>query len=223
MRYLISVLLLITLIVGWQRPAAAQADVTDTIGSQGGDFVLGWPAGRQKKACIKIKDADIGPRGNQVDPGTKITISLVTESHERDKDWPKPFVDYDGQPSQNRVFPPIIGFSADPPINLAGTPLTIAMCVQYPGNAPVGLQLAHPVERGGNTVLDPWPAVTVPADCNLRCYQPPEAGVTIDFLGRLFAASPFSVTPLYAVPLAEGGLGGGGGSLSPFAAVVVEP
>jgi hypothetical protein len=248
MRYFISVLLLTALIVGWQRPAIAQHEVSGTVGDAGTDFWLGWPHGAAKKAVIKIPGSAIGTEYPwQLTPNqANITISLVTESAEL-RDHPPRFQAYE-QGTNKRVFAPIVRISADEPLTIPEThpdSISIAMCVQYRNTPPPALRVARP-RPGWNSKTDPgtealeiWPRFPTPlsdADaevlCSLRCRPaPPNAGLncanhphpwpmsSTSFLSQLFAGSPFSPTQLYALPEPEGGLGGKGGSGSPFAAV----
>lgn len=221
MRYLIPVLLLTALFVGWSRSAVAQHAVRDTVVA-GQAFALGWPNLTAPKAYIKIPASAIGDEAGKVAPGTEITISLVTESPES-RDHPKRF-----RKHEKTVFPPIVEFSADPSFAItdANDYLTIAMCVQYRGTPPPQLKLAR--APATSEMLEFWPRLQGEERdvlCALRCNPaPPNSGycgsrAATRFLRQLFAGSPFTATPLYALPEPEGGLGGKGGSTSPFAAV----
>lgn len=225
MRYLISVVLLTALIVGWQGSAFAQASVTGTISDAGGDFVLRWPSDHGVKACIMIPETVIGDTPPwKVNPGTEVTISLYPGGESSECiDLPKPFCDH--ETAGKKVFRPIVEFSANPHIDLGGNrkDITIAICAQYPHGTPVGEIEALQVARSTGSSLDPWDRVAVPAACNLRCPPGPMASKVgaSGYLRQLFARSPFAVSPLFAAPAPEGGLGGGGGSLSPFG--IIEP
>lgn len=218
MRHLIWLLLLTALVVGWQRPVIAQA-VTGIV-SADADFDLAFPNQNSPKACVHIPQDVIGTGPNRVRPGTLITLRLVTESPDPN-DWVEPFKSH-----PKPWFRPIFDFSAVPPFNLGGPnsqAVTVAMCVHYPPSFDATtLTLARGVDTDGDgdlETMDFWPRVT---PCKLRCEPAPMPtnGSAIGYLGQLFAGSPFSPTPLYALPEPEGGLGGKGGSGSPFAAAV---
>ncbi|MEJ2153506.1 MAG: hypothetical protein P8Y29_11340, partial [Gemmatimonadota bacterium] len=217
MRYLISLVFLIALIVGWQRSAIAQADVTGIV-AQGSDFVLRWPSDGHERACIVIPEGVIGDTPSwKVDNGTVVTIHKLTGSLECE-DLPPEFCAHEG--TGKRVYRPIMEFSAVPAINLGGTrdDITIAVCGQYLSGTPAPNSSSDRVTRSTGNGLEFWKPVAVPPSCNLRCPGPSAVlqGGATGYLRQLFAGSPFTATPLYAFPF-EGGLGGGGGSLSPFA------
>jgi hypothetical protein len=223
MRYLISALLLTALIVGWQRSAVAQHYVRGIVTADQ-DFELGWPNQTAPKACINIPSDAIGPNAGQVPVDTEITISLVSES-ESETDWPRVFREHNRpeHPNQRLVFPPIVEFSSDRPFTITNADhyFTIGICGQYRNqtkNRFENSQLGHPnADSSGLDFLLPR------SPCTLRCDQIVSRGGATGYLRQLFAGSPFTATPLYAVPVKEGGLGGGGGSLSPFAAAENEP
>jgi hypothetical protein len=219
MRYLISALLFTALIVGWQRSAVAQASVSGDVVA-GEDFLLGWPQ-NAPKAHIKIPASAIGEGEGKVAPGTQITISLVTESSES-IDHPKRFKDH-AKDTGKKVFPPIVAFSADPSFTItnAADYFTVAMCVQYhPSDTPHFNNARLARAPANTTSLEFLIPANEKADlCHLRCTPDCNRSSSTSFLRQLFAGSPFSPTPLYALPEPEGGLGGKGGSGSPFAAV----
>jgi hypothetical protein len=219
MRYFISALLLTALIVGWQRSAIAQASVSGDVVA-GEDFVLGWPQ-NAPKAHIKIPASAIGEGEGKVAPGTQVTISLVTESSES-VDHPKRFKDH-AKNTGKKVFAPIVAFSADPSFTITNEAdyFTIAMCVQYHGADTPRFNKAQLARAPANTTsLEFLTPANEKADlCYLRCTPDCNGSSSARFLRQLFAGSPFSASPLYAAPEPEGGLGGKGGSTSPFAAV----
>jgi hypothetical protein len=228
MRYLISVLLLTALIVGWQRPGFAQSPVSGIV-VEGQEFFLGWPQ-HAPKAFIRIPVEAIGsgpgPWPGQVAPGTIIAIKLETESREQKLDHPPPFKDH-----PKKVFPPIIVLETDPQFAIANKNhwFTIGMCVQYHPQETSQFNNAELVRAVGDALVPFLPAPKSEL-CALRSggpggcrpgppHCPNQEGASTTFLRQLFAGSPFSPTPLYAFPEPEGGLGGRGGSGSPIAAV----
>jgi hypothetical protein len=236
MRYFISVLLLTALIVGWQRSGFAQGAGATATRTEGVAFELGWPegehpSGRPKaKACIKIPpDAVLYEKGtDRVIKKTEITIGPNTESG-HNEDWPDAFQNHHrndpDHPNQRRlVFAPIINLSTTPAFEIRDTTqyFTIGICARYDHRDKNDVrqhgQMARAVTPDSLEFL-----VRVPDGelCNLRCPhapQPHAAGSATGYLRELFARSPFTATPLYALPNpAEGGLGGKGGSGSPFA------
>jgi len=185
-----------------------QGLVQSGIVEAGQDFELAWPNRRAPRACIKIPASTIGSDSGKVAPGTEITIGLVTGSPEP-QDHPLPF-------HGRKVFPPIIDFSANPSFTITDSRdfFTMGICAWYHHSEIDSFEkarLAHPVS-GTLVFLDR------DTPCPLRCEVDPTASTT-SYLQQLFGGSPLSATPLYANPR-EGGLGGRGGSLSPFAAVV---
>jgi hypothetical protein len=225
MRYVISVLLLTALIVGWQQPALAQHYVRDTVVA-GMDLELRWPTQQVNaaQACIKIPAGAIGQGEGKVAPGTEIAITRISQSTSP-SDWPRRFRinhrDVSG-PERRLVFPPIFEFSADPPftINDPTNYFTIGICAQYHQSDVNAIKDAH-VARPSAAHRDSLDFLDKRTPCDLKCTPASmvsREGATSYLLRQLFAGSPFTATSLYAFP-AEGGLGGGGGSLSPFGVV----
>jgi hypothetical protein len=225
MRYLISALLLTVLIVGWQQPAVGQIVQGSVVTGQ--DFVLGWPTIRRPAACIEIPGTAIGPNPGQIPNNTVIQIRRLSHSDESE-DWPEEARAFKNhhrpEPGPNRrmVFPPIFEFSANQSFTISdpSNHLTIGICAQYHPSDTAAIRRAKIARAVSANALDFWDRVP-PPNC-LRCRNNPAPMPPGDeatgYLRQLFAGSPFTATPLYALPEPEGGLGGDGGSLSPFAA-----
>jgi hypothetical protein len=200
------------------------------LSSRGGTVVAGqpfslvWPNDRAPKACIEIP-ADAVPAG------TEVTISLNVDSNDP-SNWPAAFRNWRHQASGRTVYMPLIEFSASPEFRITNPNsfFTVGICARYkmgkedtdpevreddPETAPGGsAQVAHP---SGNTLEL---LVQAPSPC--QCRGPGSNSGQRSALGRagaVFAGTPLVPDPLEASVVAQQGLGGKGGSFSPFGVV----
>jgi hypothetical protein len=182
----------------------------------GQPFSLVWPNEQAPKACIEI------PAG-AVPAGTEVTISLNVDS-KNPSDWPAPFRNWRQQGPGRTVYMPLIEFSASPEFTITNPDsfFTVGICARYyehdgdPETAPgEAAQVAHP--SGDGQTLELLERAISPCQC-LPGSNPGQQGA----LGRasaVLAGTPLVPERLEASALAEEGLGGKGGSFSPFGVV----
>jgi hypothetical protein len=190
----------------------------------GQPFRLVWPNDERPQACIEIP-ADAVPAG------TEVSISVNVNSN-NPSEWPAAFRDWHEQAPGRTVYMPLIEFSADSEFTITNPDsfFTVGICARYrrgeddpdpelleddpttePG--PSG-QVAHP---SGGTLEFLTPAPT-PCPCHRTG---PNSGRqnALSRAGALLAGTPLLPDRLEASVVAEEGLGGKGGSFSPFGVV----
>ena len=182
----------------------------------GQPFSLVWPNEQVPKACIEI------PAG-AVPAGTEVTISLNVDSREP-SNWPAAFRNWRQQGPGRTVYMPLIEFSASPEFTITNPDsfFTVGICARYherdgdPETAPgEAAQVAHP--SGDGETLELLERTPSPCQCSPGSNQGQQGA-----LGRasaVLAGTPLVPERLEASALAEEGLGGKGGSFSPFGVV----
>lgn len=228
MRYLLFTLFLVVPLMSPVPLFAQAATVSGTV-QAGQDFYLAWPNEHMPRACIEF--------GRNVVPnGTVVTISLGTDSSFAQNPTAYPPA-WQNDSSWGKKYPPIIDFSFSPNYTIPDYSdyFTIGICANYDartgpitpgkGRGPerpqhpfIGNYVAHPDPTDPDNLLKKLePALP----CELRC----RSGLSFNNRGpfervwELFEGTPFNPTSLYAEPPEEGGVGGKGGSLSPFGVV----
>jgi hypothetical protein len=201
-----------------EAPPAAEAEpmeeappppgVSDTVRA-GETFELAWPSDASSLACIEIP-------ADAVAAGTVVTISPVAG-------MPGPISEYCGR-GGHTCYHPIIDFSASPAVTITGPDsFRVGICARY------NEQAADPADPPGATavvahlVSSTEEIETLPRDSS-PCTCPGPQAVQQSGLGpvdALLAGSLLRPAPLHAAAVAYEGLGGKGGSLSPF--FVVRP
>ncbi|HUP00523.1 MAG TPA: hypothetical protein VM737_03255 [Gemmatimonadota bacterium] len=209
------------LAVGCPRPEPEEEEPADDItepeealpGSGWIDSTGGLVEIPSGQACVEV------PPGAVLRDSTRITIQRLSPS---DSTLPRTLEPAFDRPGGPRVLPPMYEITADPWIEFA-VPVTVGICVAYAaGEAPwvETTRLAHPDPDDRDT-LELLPQVP---PCELRCRGGPgqsgAAGARAT-LRELLTGSPLTATSLYA-ETAFRGIGGGAGTLSPFAAVVPD-
>jgi hypothetical protein len=190
----------------------------------GKPFLLVWPNDQAPKACIEIP-ADAVPAG------TEISISMNVNSN-NPSEWPAAFRSWREMGSGRTVYMPLIEFSANPEFTIANPDsfFTVGICARYrrgeddpdpelleddPTTEPgPSAQVAHP---SGDT-LEFLADTTTPCPCH-RTGPNSKQQNALRRAGALLAGTPLLPDPLEASVVAEEGLGGKGGSFSPFGVV----
>lgn len=187
-----------------------------------------WPSEQAPQACIVIP-ADAVPAG------TEITISPKVNSN-NPSEWPAAFRDWHGQAPGRTVYMPLIEFSASPAFTITNPDsfFTVGICARYrsgeddpdpelleddpttePGTWPeTSARVAHP--SGGT--LEFLADTATPCPCH-RTGPNSEQRNALSRAGVLLAGTPLQPDRLEASVVAEEGLGGKGGSFSPFGVV----
>jgi hypothetical protein len=222
-RILLSALMVVAVSVGCGRepgPKGTPAAKSGTVVA-GETFSLAWPSDQTPKACIEIP-ADAVPAG------TEVTISLNVDS-KNPSEWPAAFRNWRQESPGRTVYMPLIEFSATPAFTITNPAsfFTVGICARYkgyeedadaqegdPDTAPgPAARIAHP--SGGQTLeLLEW----AESPCQCPGSNQGQRGA----LGRasaVLAGTPLVPERLEASALAEEGLGGKGGSFSPFGVV----
>lgn len=226
-RILHSALAVVALSLGFEscRPGAqvTPAAQSGTVVA-GQTFSLAWPNDQAPKACIEIP-------ANAVPAGTEVTISLNVDSN-NPSNWPAPFRNWRQQASGRTVYMPLIEFSATPAFTITNPDsfFTVGICARYkdqeddpdtqegdPDTAPGSTaQVAHPSD--GQT-LELLERALSPCQCSPGS-NPGQQGA-VGRASAVLAGTLLVPEPLEASVLAQQGLGGTGGSFSPFG--VVQP
>jgi hypothetical protein len=177
-------------------------------------FRLAWPNDQATRACIEIP-------ANAVPAGTKVTISLNVDSNDPSR-WPEAFRNWRQQDPGRKVYRPLIELSADSAFTITDTTsyFTVGICARYgeqeddpeidPGET---AQVAHPSEQ----TLELLERVSSPCQCSSGSSQDRQGAS-----GRasaVLAGTLLVPGPLEASVLTDQGLGGKGGSFSPFGVV----
>jgi hypothetical protein len=190
----------------------------------GQPFRLVWPNDNRPKACIVIP-ADAVPAE------TEVTISMSVNSN-NPSDWPGAFRDWHVEAPGRTVYMPLIEFSASPEFTITNPTsfFTVGICARYRR----GPDDPDPELLEDDPTSEPGPSGQVahasggtlefltPADTPCPCRRlGPNSGQrnALSRAGALLAGTPLVPDRLEASVVAEQGLGGTGGSFSPFGVV----
>ena len=190
----------------------------------GKPFRLVWPNDKAAQACIEIP-ADAVPAG------TEVSISMNVNSN-NPSEWPAAFRDWHVEAPGRTVYMPLIEFSANPEFTIANPDsfFTVGICARYrrgEDDSDPELQEDDPTTDPGSSaqVAHPWGGTLeflTPEDtpCPCRRLGPNSGGQNaLSRAGALLAGTPLVPDRLEASVVAEEGLGGKGGSFSPFGVV----
>lgn len=190
----------------------------------GQPFRLVWPNEQAPKACIEIP-ADAVPAG------TEISISVNVNSN-NPSEWPAEFRAWHAEAPGRTVYMPLIEFSANPEFTITDPAsfFTVGICARYRGgedDPDPELLEDDPTTEPGTSARVAHPSggtleFLTPADspCPCRGLGPNSGqGNALSRAGALLAGTPLVPDRLEASVVAQQGLGGTGGSFSPFGVV----